>query len=459
MTRLKWKSLLSWFCLGLPVLLGLLNLIPFSQSEEWLYTLKLLNLTGGVLVGILVLAAIWSPFRIACLICAYGCVLAACLAPGAQSLGWQWQYVLSLCWAVAFILGALALFSLGSARAGLRSWFFCGLASLCFAIASLELFFLFTPQGADGIVNASATSKFASPAGKPETSSWGRFQCGTLMSPGYGKTQVYHRVTRFGDELFDALYSFNESGFRITPKGADNAENNLMLFGCSMTFGHGLNDEQTWASQLANILGPEWQVENYAMSSWSANQTLCMLEHELIPIPVQKKRYALFLAIEDHLRRNDFFGSTPHYVLDESGVPRQAGKHRFASIHNMPDTFNGSQLAREASNWLRRIIMSHPEPMLELYLAMLKRTAQLLEQKYQTKFYVLLWPDFESVRQRIEELGIPVIMARDLLPDWEKGANPGSLYHISPGADGHPNARAAREMAIGLAEYFKRLTD
>lgn len=450
---------LKIICWTLIFALALLNLVPFSDSDEYIYTLKWINLICGIILIILIIALAKKRWRVICLLLSCALFLIPCLAPFYQYISWQSQYALSACWAAALFLAALALFSLGSSASRFASWFWCICGSVALALAAGEIFLLSTSQPADGIANLSRQSKYLQTGDKglPENLSWRAFQCGKISSPPGEATHIFHRMTKFDTDLFDVNYSTNERGWRSLPKAESNAPNDLILFGCSMTFGHGLADEQTWAWQLAKRLGTDWQLENYAANAYSANNMLCLLEHKLIQPPEGKNRFALFLAIDDHLRRNDFFQSVPHYQKDEKGEPVAGGKHRFGWIHNLPGTFNGSQLARETGSFLLRAIMKQPDRMLDLYLAIIKRSADILQNQYQTRLYILLWPDFEWAHEKFEHLGIPIIDARPMLPDWDQGQGHGSIYCIDPLFETHPNANAARLIANGLANYFENI--
>lgn len=446
-------------CLFLIFALAILNIVPFSESDEYIYTLKWINLICGIILIVLIIALAKKRWRVICLLLSCALFLIPCVAPFYQYISWQSQYALSGCWAAALVLAALALFSVGSDASRFASWFWCICGSVALALAAGEIFLLSTSQPADGITNLSRQSKYLQTANKglPENLSWRDFQCGKISAPPGEATHIFHRMAKFDTDLFDVNYSTNERGWRSLPKAESNAPNDLILFGCSMTFGHGLQDEQTWAWQLAKNLGTGWQLENYAANAYSANNMLCLLEHNLIRPPEGKNRYALFLAIDDHLRRNDFFQSVPHYQTDEKGEPVAGGKHRFGWIHNLPGTFNGSQLARETGSFLLRAIMKQPDRMLDLYLAIIKRSAEILQREYQTQLFILLWPDFDWAREKFERLGIPIINARPMLPDWDQGSGHGSIYCIDPIHETHPNANAAQLIANGLANYFENI--
>lgn len=448
----------------------LLILICFNifAPNKWTGAIKWLNLSAGsIIVGIAIFFcayAVSKPIRSGrgrmiwlwlAVICAiFGAI--PFIMPNYTILRWPYQYFISLCWALALLAGALALFSGAAKKGAMASSLLCLAGSVGFALAAGELYFLLTAQQADGIADRSEESGYATDGVTPAYENWSPFICGMQPSaPGVEK-RAGHRVTRYGKDLFDTRYSFDKNGWRIMPARNANAENNLILFGCSFTFGYGLEDEQTWPWRLAKLLGPDWKLENYSAIGYSANQMLCMLEHNLIAPPEGKHRYALFLALNFHLMRNDFYPFSPHYELDANGEAKAGGKPKYAWMNNLPFTFNGSQLAREISSSLINRAMADTSEMLGGYLAMIKKSADILKQKYDTQLVIMLWPDFEYAKAEFEKLGLPLLMARDFLPDWEKGDWPGSVYYIAPRYDNHPNSKATEEIAEGLARWFEK---
>lgn len=443
---------------------------PQSASEEWLYTLKWINLiliallvvSLVLMIGLGLVMTLKSRYG---RICSILCVLFCCiffaipqLLPDYQLMSWQWQYFLSACWALAFLLAGIFIFIVASRTGAAIASILCIIGSLALGIAAMEFSLLFTSQFADGMANLSAKSRYAEQGpGRPEYESWVENECGRKPAPEGQQIPAFHRLASFEKDIFDVRYTFNDKGWRLLPPANPGAQNDLLLFGCSFTFGYGLEDEQTWPWKLAALLGPDWDVENYSANAYSINHLLCMLEHGLIEIPDGVNRYALFLAIDHHLRRNEFFTYTPHYQLDAAGEAQAGGQPRFNWVLSLPSTFNGSQLAREAGSFIIGLAMKQPEKHIPLYLAMIKKSATLLRNKYGTQLIVFLWPDMESLEPHLKEAGIPVLLARPMLPDWDTPEDPGWKYRISRLYEPHPNEQAATELAQGVALYFKRL--
>lgn len=469
--RNKWSRirLVSGICLLVALaLVCALNLFePRDPSPEWLYTIKVLNRLGlPAIFGLLAILLLWSVIsgknvitsRTGCILIFLGACIFIAIPLTSNSIyhiSWQMQYFLSFCWAFGLLCAGLLAFILATRLPAIWATLGCLAGSIFFAFSAMEAYLLFTSQPADGINNASAQSHYVTEGAVPEPAAWESFVCGSRYAAHDQPTLVAHRLDKFGKPVFDVQYGIRTSGRRRLPDMPQGTKYDLLLFGCSYTFGHSLEDEQTWPWHLATLLGSQWSIENYAMTGWSINQTLCLLEHDLVEIPRGKENFAIYLAIKDHVRRNDFFPGTPVYHLDEKGEAESGGKPAFNTLHRAPEIFNGSQLAREIGGWASNMIMKHPERMTDLYLGLLKKTADLLKEKYNTRLIVLIWPDIQYLASRIAAQGIPVLDAKEMMEDWDK--DPGA-YYISP-FDGHPNAKAATALARGVARYLRRLVD
>lgn len=444
---------------------------PTDASPEWVYTLEWINIILTVLISpaaaILIIDAIRALKHqirhknmlagLCFLLCSI-CIAIPSLAPDFYRINWHWQYVFSVCWLMAFLLAGLFLFLIASRVNSAAAMLLCLAGSIFLGLAAMESYLLFTDQPGDGMTAASAKSKHRLQIpGVPEYENWSETICGYKPGPGADPLPSFHREASFDNIIFDVQYTFDDKGWRKRPTANPDAENDLLLFGCSYAFGFGLEDEQTWAWQLANALGPNWRLENYSANGYSANHMLCMLEHELIKTPQGQNRYALFLALDQHLRRNEFFSNTPHYELTSNGEANAGGKAKFQWIHNLAHSFNGSQLAREASAFITSLIMRWREKPLALYLAMLKKSAQILATKYKTKLIVLIWPGFEELAPGLEKMGITTLMAETMLSEWKSPEDPGWKYRIHRVFDYHPNNLAAAELATELGRYFQNL--
>lgn len=463
-----WRLTSGLFALiAASVILGLHFLLPAGASEEYIYTVKcLLRYVLSPLLLWLIYLFLTLPFfrkgkslRIAVIALLLGscCICIPFMAPGPlDQLSWHIAMALSACWALGLLLLSSGFFLLGASGSALRVALFCTLGSVCIALSFGEAFLLFTPQWFDGLHYANATSRhLANRQVSLADDKWEDGVCGLRAIPTGKPLAVAKRYLRYDDEIYDVVYEFDAKGKRPTPAAASQPEYGLLLFGCSYTYGHGLDTIDGWPWKLAKLLGPEWQVENYGGNGYSANQMLCFLEHELVEKPRGLRRYALFLAIEDHLRRNEFFSHYPHYALAANGQPQREGKSRYCWVNRLPDMFQGSQLAHQAAVMATGAIMGVLKPeQQKLYLTMLQRSAEILKQKYDAELIVLLWPDFEHLAPELQKLGIRFALAKAMLPAWGEA---GDAYKINPQYEVHPNAKAGDDLATGLAAYLEKL--
>lgn len=449
------------------IIIALNARISPASSEEYIYTINKVAKFGLPICLLLLFLANILPLachtsgkkRIILLILlsfAPALIAIPVFLPDAGQMPWLAGYVYSACWAFGFILIAIVSLMLGSvSTSSLATWIFCILDSILLAFAFGEFGLLFSQQTADGLTNASAASKYVlSGNALPEGYNYQIGICGRRAAA--QTANAAHKMQKFDEVLFDVHYGYNASGLRQLPKMSIDSRNNLAIFGCSYAFGHGLEDEQTWAWQLANMLGYDWKIENYASNGYSPAQMLCLLENNLIVAPTTEYKFAIFLAIEHQLRRNEFFPLHPHYELDENGEAIRNGTQAYVWITNLPNLFNGFQLVREFSRIVSEsVVKKENEKMLALYLAMLKQSSRLLREKYATTLTVLLWPDLEYIAPDLEKANIPVLYIKNFLPRWEN--NNGSNYAIHPIYEIHPNSEASKEIAQGLAAYFSNL--
>jgi hypothetical protein len=91
----------------------------------------------------------------------------------------------------------------------------------------------------------------------------------------------------------------DERGARLTIPGLRSpAHTDIMTIGCSFTWGHGLENQDTFAAKVAQRLGATGL--NFAMGSFSTVQSLLMLRRNRDLSP----KLVIYGFITDHLRRN-----------------------------------------------------------------------------------------------------------------------------------------------------------
>lgn len=455
-------------------LLLLRLLLPAGASEEFKYTVEVCAKWTVPLLALISAACALTAWRdtaavrwlqsvrgAACLGIA-GLLICAVpiLSPSAAAINWRYAITFSICWITGPFFLAFAIFFLAAKVKSMWSGVLCLAASLCLAFSAGETVYLMSPRAEDGHWTDVSGSKYVKTCKAAAHEEWRLDRAGRWpVRPSAHDGAMAHRQMYYDEELFDAKYTLNERNHRATPSCSGSPEADLLVFGCSFSFGHGLNDEETWPWLLAQDLGPSWCVENYAYMAFGAQQMLLLLEENKITPPKAPERKALFLAIHDHIRRNSglYFMEAPRYELQDNGSLKRGASTANAPVsifYKLPAFFNGSQFMRKACKQIldKLIVMAEPE-LIKPYVAMLIESARLLREKYGADLTVILWPDIENIAPELQRAGISVLYARRMLKDWERLGE--TAYQIVPGREIHPNGKATHELAQALAHYYR----
>ncbi|MCI0708877.1 MAG: SGNH/GDSL hydrolase family protein [Chloroflexi bacterium] len=84
---------------------------------------------------------------------------------------------------------------------------------------------------------------------------------------------VRRYVLRDGEHQFSYWSATIQDGVRVTPNTDTDADCTLVLLGDSVLFGHGVNDDQTWANHLAAAF-PDVYFINTGMSTYNSDNVL-----------------------------------------------------------------------------------------------------------------------------------------------------------------------------------------
>lgn len=266
------------------------------------------------------------------------------------------------------------------------------------------------------------------------------------------KTRIASRVLYDGAIVYDVTYTSLESGWRVTPQFPE-AETAVIFFGCSFTYGEGLNDEESIPYRVGELLGGNFQTFNFGFHGYGAHQMLAQIENgHLDAIARKHKRIlAYFITIDGHELRCSGHSlwdkSGPWYAL-ESGQAVYKGK--FADMPD-PPTGAGIRFLRNCLIYraLRAPKKYNLDALRDLHVAILAKTDQLLHEKYGSSLTVALWPEApfaDSLRHR----QVAVVDFSLLFPGYATNADRYTIPH-----DGHPNAFAAGEAAKLLAEHAR----
>jgi hypothetical protein len=203
------------------------------------------------------------------------------------------------------------------------------------------------------------------------------------------------------------------------------------------------------------LVGDNYRVLNFGFHGYGSHQMLAALEHGIVDdaLAGSVPRIVVYQAMHYHVWRSAGLApwdtAGPRYLLDDNGTPRHAGS--FADQYQpwigirkrLMNSSIGVRLVDQ--HWLPPITRGH----VRLYVALIKRSKQVLEKRYPgVAFHVILW-DWEdetrltnAIKEELAAGGIAPHLISEVLPEFH--ADPGK-YEIP--VDRHPNSLAHRVMA------------
>lgn len=261
------------------------------------------------------------------------------------------------------------------------------------------------------------------------------------------KTKIHAKRSPLPYEtvIYDAVYSRYANNFRYT-KGNLNSNENYIFLGCSFTFGSGVNDDQTMPYYFSKLMNFEKNVLNFGINSRATNSAKIILESDVIKNFAEHgshTKYIFYYVIKDHILRNFSISrdTANDYDLLYAGGKWKRLKQPFGGIKHL---FAGSYIFNV---FFLNIIDKYNLNFYENYmLESIKSLKKIAENKYNSGFIVIVWPDFDkNFIEKLKKTGVDCIF----LPVY---FNNETEYTIKD--DWHPNARANKEIADILFEYI-----
>lgn len=255
-----------------------------------------------------------------------------------------------------------------------------------------------------------------------------------------------------GKKIYDVHYTFDEYSRRVTPGQNGKRPFFALLFGCSMTFGQGLEDDQTIAYFLSKKL-KDVDTYTYAYPAYGAQQMIAHLQAGRIPQQVPEKRgVALYFFLDHHLNRTlgtldilGSWGSLPYYEVHHGAVVRVAdtlerGKPWMTALARL-------SWVKKFLAWRRFRLTDHDFDVFSDFLLESKRRFE--SQFPHSKFVVVLLPEWG--RDSTPRL-IPFLRKKDIAYLDYSGHEEfrGASYHIP--VDNHPNSKETEAIADLLAK-------
>lgn len=273
------------------------------------------------------------------------------------------------------------------------------------------------------------------------------------------KPQLKVRGTnkRNGEILYNVTYSTDEYGRRITPAQDSKAATRFILFfGCSLTFGEGVEDNETLPFRVSEIAS-KYKVYNYGVGGYGPQHMLVKLQSPQLPSEIKERDGGIlvYTFIDHHIPRAigwmqilSWGSHFPYYVMDDGD--RLIRKGSFTSGRPLLTYFYvlmwKSHLVKYLNSRLRlpRIGDEH----IKLTVRIIEESRNTFRERFHSeRFYVLIYPENGQYGRKLipylERAGIKYLDYSRLTDQTLRDKIPN---------DSHPSARSYRAVALKITE-------
>lgn len=261
------------------------------------------------------------------------------------------------------------------------------------------------------------------------------------------KPDTVHTGTRTkdGKVIYSITYSTDANSLRVTP--IDTTKSRIkyaQFFGCSMTFGEGVQSNETLPYYFAKFDGT-YRPYNLAYSGYGPHQMLARLEtNQLKDIIKEKSGVGFYIYINDHVNR--VWGTMTNFSYNGGNAPYF---HKVGEELKHDGLFKDSRKIRSLifeellkSNILKLFKIGYPfkitDEDYELTAEVMAQSARLYKEQFgNDNFYVIIYPtsvDSSLIINLLKKKGVKVL-------DYSKLFNPLDDKYAIP-FDEHPTALA-----------------
>ncbi|MBL4845691.1 MAG: hypothetical protein JKY65_09205 [Planctomycetes bacterium] len=261
--------------------------------------------------------------------------------------------------------------------------------------------------------------------------------------------------------VFDSQYTIDEHGRRLIPVDIQNkGTQHLLLFGCSWTFGAGLNDTETIGAHLAKRVNNS-VVYNYGCQGYGLQHVYAKIQSGTLASEVPERTghliyFALLPTHNDRLLGSyhslSWLKDSPRFVLGQESRVERRGTFESSDrlrVHLL-DVLRSSWTLHRGAERLERVLSTSQET--DLFVRMITESRRLYLEQFSGRYIVCVWPQWHTPPQkmfadalltRVRALGVEVVDLRGLV---------GKRSDFTIAGDGHPNGelhRAVSEALIG----------
>lgn len=274
------------------------------------------------------------------------------------------------------------------------------------------------------------------------------------------------KIAANGDVVYDVVNTIDDHLTRKVDSAPDGPT--IAFFGDSMTFGAGLNDNETLPQAFADLTDRRFRVLNLAVTAYGPQQFLRALEiGEHDALLKKDPRLFIMLTAPWHAgrtsckERNQWYA--PRYVFQDGAPVYQGACSEAAS-----GLFGAARALLRSTEMFHYFFESRELPIdekdVDLYVAVLGKAGEIARQKYGVPTLIMYLPDNfatdryqlgpaygnQQIMQKLRAAGLHVAEARLVNPaDY-----PGQPLFI-PG-DGHPTGLMDRIWAGQIKDVITR---
>jgi len=247
-----------------------------------------------------------------------------------------------------------------------------------------------------------------------------------------------------GELVYEAVYTINGHGLRLSPKPNESDAPCILFFGGSYTFGAGVSDQYAMPYQVGIKSNKQYKIYNFGFHGYGPHQMLAAIEHGIVAniVKICTVKTVIYQAIPGHVRRSaglaswDRYG--PKFVLQDGRVYHSGN---FSSNLILAYIRRGLSESLIYNN-LRRTKPNGYE--IDLYVEIVTRAKTLLTEQYLgSEFHVLLWEDdghelYPTLARKLTENGLQLHKISETLPEDDSAPLAYKIHQY----DGHPNEQA-----------------
>ncbi|MCP4178188.1 MAG: hypothetical protein GY756_10510, partial [bacterium] len=125
------------------------------------------------------------------------------------------------------------------------------------------------------------------------------------------------------DMVYKCIYTINKHGYRISPPHKEKVKGCLLFFGCSFTYGEGVNDTETLPYVTGILLEENYAVYNFGIHGNGTHQMLFTFENGIVENIVKHNvTHVIYQTIyPEHVNRllglQPWSKRDPRYILGE----------------------------------------------------------------------------------------------------------------------------------------------